>query len=748
MIQIKDIEKLGLLYLGEEENGEPVLFQSKNLTTHALIVGMTGSGKTGLGIDLLEEAAIDHIPALIIDPKGDMADLLLAFPHLSKEEFAPWTDKPEEEAGKWIGGLKKWGMDETRIQRLIESREAVIYTPASTMGRPISVLGSFEPPTEGADEAALALTSSLLSLLGVKADPLTSREHILISTIIQACWSKNEPIDVARLIKEVQNPPMPRIGALDMDAFYPAKERMNLAITLNNLLASPRFQQWREGEPLDIERLLYTPQGKAKQSIFSLNHLGDNERMFFVTLLLNQLISWMRKQEGTSSLRALLYMDEIFGFFPPTAAPPSKGPMLTLLKTARAFGVGVVLSTQNPADLDYKGLANCGTWFIGKLQTERDRQRLLDGLTAASQERFDQSLLNSLGNRHFLLHSVYEPKPTLFETRWSLSYLKGPLTLAQIATLTERAPTKETAPTKTAHEERASGPPDVKVLYMPSPQKSIYRPYLLASVKLHFQQKDGIDLFEERQIAYRANPDGQDIDLDHPLTTESALSDEPPKDGQFEELPSCLLRQKNYDDFKKRIADKVYLTETYTIYSFKELKLLSKSHESQSAFLGRVSLALREKREAAIEKIRTKMQGKIAALERKLNAASLQIQSGEEADSSKTQETVLSVGSTVLDALLNRGRGLSKAGDIVKRASKIGKESAKTAQAKERYRLLDEELSALKSEMERQIGEIPPIPETSHIPIETLQVRPNRRDITVSRLALLYSPTSLEEIST
>lgn len=734
MVQIADFEKLGLFYLGKGDGGEPLLFKAKDLTTHALIVGMTGSGKTGLGIDLLEEAAIDHVPCLIIDPKGDMGDLALTMPHLSQEEFAPWCDKPEIESAKWKEGLKKWGMDEKRIGHLVENRETVIYTPASSMGCQLSVLGSFTPPIDGQEEAALTLTSSLLSLLGVKADPISSKEHILISTIIQNCWDKQESIDITRLIQEVQNPPFARIGALDMDLFYPQKERMGLAITLNNLLASPRFQKWREGEPLDIERLLYTKDGKVKQSIFSLNHLGDNERMFFVTLLLNELINWMRKQEGTDNLRALLYMDEIFGYFPPNSAPPSKGPMLTLLKTARAYGVGVVLSTQNPADLDYKGLSNCGTWFIGKLQTERDRQRLTEGLQTAYQGQFDKDLFNKLGNRHFLLHSVHQGEPTCFETRWTLSYLKGPLTLAQIATLTKKGP--KASDEKKTTPQKPLPPSGYKELYMEKGGSNRYSPFVLAQVKLHFEQKGNIDLFERRKLAYKASSEG--IDLDHPELIEMATRDKPLQEAQFEELPLPLLKNQGYEDLKKRLTEKLYNTETYPIYTHKESKVTSKSHESVSAFRARVLMALREKREGEIEAIKVKMQAKIDSVEKKLKSVSLQIESGREADKSRNQETFISMGSTVLDALLKKGKGLSKAGDIIKRATRLGKESAKTAQAKARYQALQEELQSLENEMEEKIASLPPLPETSQIPYETLEIRPTKRDIEIEQISLLW----------
>ena len=408
-----DYEKLGVFYLGKEydlDAGEKtdahLLYDSKDLCTHAVVVGMTGSGKTGLCIGLLEEAGMDNIPAIVIDPKGDIANLLLTFPNLSPEDFRPWVDEgqavregqtPEvfatHEANKWKKGLAKWEQDGSRIQTFRNNVDLRVYTPGSNSGRPLTILKSFAAPSQEVQNDSDALreristaTSGLLSLLGIDADPIRSKEHILISRILENAWTGETPkdLDVGQLIMQIQSPPFSRVGIMDLDTFFPGKERMELAMTLNNLLASPSFSSWMEGEPLDIKNLLHNEEGKPCISILSIAHLNDQERMFFVTVLLNEVLSWMRTQAGTSSLRAILYMDEVFGYFPPSKNPPSKQPMLTLLKQARAFGLGVVLATQNPVDLDYKGLSNTGTWFLGRLQTERDKLRVLEGLEGAS----------------------------------------------------------------------------------------------------------------------------------------------------------------------------------------------------------------------------------------------------------------------------------------------------------------------------------------------------------------------------
>ncbi|RQW06316.1 MAG: ATP-binding protein, partial [Calditrichaeota bacterium] len=471
---MEDFEKLGAFYLGKHYDLDTrkvtdnlTLYDSRDLTTHAVCVGMTGSGKTGLCVGLLEEAAIDGIPAIIIDPKGDMTNLLLTFPELMPADFLPWiheseaertgltvTEYAEKQAATWKKGLESWGQSTDRIRRLKSSAEFAVYTPGSTSGLAVSILSSFQAPPEPLirDEDAFGdkistTVTSILGLLDIDADPVKSREYILLSSLLNHYWRAGQDLDLSGLIHAIQSPPISKIGVFDLESIFPTKDRMELAMTINNLLASPSFQAWLTGEPLDIDRLLYTAEGKPRHSIFYISHLSDSERMFFVSLLLNQLLGWMRTQPGTGSLRALLYIDELFGYMPPVENPSSKKPLLTLLKQARAFGLGVVVATQNPVDLDYKGLSNIGTWFIGRLQTDRDRDRILDGLagsTGAGKAGLDRPMLgkiiSSLDKRVFLMHNVHEDVPEVFNTRWVMSYLAGPLTRVQIKDLMPAVP--------------------------------------------------------------------------------------------------------------------------------------------------------------------------------------------------------------------------------------------------------------------------------------------------------------------
>ena len=471
------------LYVGgfvdpaSHDRTEDTRLATDSLTTHGVIVGMTGSGKTGLGVDLVEEALLAGVPALLVDPKGDLTNLCLTFPDLSPAEFRPWIDEsaakaagqsPDDfaaaQAKAWTDGLAGWKYGTEQIRTLRSGVDFTIYTPGSQAGRPINLVGSLQAPTiddpEAVSDDIEGYVSGVLGLIGVDADPLSSREHILLSNLVQHAWTSGASLDLPTLVAQVQQPPIERLGVVALDEFFPAKDRKALAMQLNGLLASPSFAAWAAGDPLDIEAMLHTSDGRPRCAIVTTAHLADEERQFATSILLSKLVTWTRRQSGTTDLRALLYMDEVHGYLPPSATPPTKKPIMTLMKTARAFGVGVVLSTQNPADLDYKAITNAGTWMIGRLQAKRDKDRLLDGMSGVDGgvdlKALDDTI-SGLDKREFVLHRAGSAGPKVFTTRWALSYLRGPLTKDQIKLLATRRGTTGGAVPGTGRTSRTAG---------------------------------------------------------------------------------------------------------------------------------------------------------------------------------------------------------------------------------------------------------------------------------------------------
>jgi hypothetical protein len=581
----------------------------------------------------------------VIDPKGDLSNLLLTFPNLAPEDFKPWvnTEDPAQQAELWKKGLAKWGQDGARIAALKAAADFTIYTPGSNAGVPVSIVKSFAAPSaELAEDRELmrdrvsATATALLSLIGLDDDPLQSREHILVSTILDTAWRDGKSLDLAVLIQQVQTPPVSRIGVLDVEAFFPSKDRFKLAMQLNNLLASPGFETWLEGDPLDVDNLLHTPSGKPRISIFSISHLSDAERMFFVALLLNQTLSWMRSQPGTTSLRALLYMDEIFGYFPPTATPPSKKPLLTLLKQARAFGLGVVLATQNPVDLDYKGLGNTGTWFIGRLQTDRDKQRVLDGLEGAAQGgKFDRArldqLMSGLGNRIFLMNNVHDDGPVIFETRWALSYLRGPLTRAQIKMLMDEKKSAEpavAAKAKIAFNTAAAKPvlpPGIDEKFVPvRGSATTYSPVLMGAAQVRFvDPKQSVD--QAREVVYGAPIVDGVIAVNWEEAEETEIGvDELEAEAQpgvaFAELPSAATQVKNYKTWSKDFANWLYGSQSYDLFYSASTEQTSNAGESERDFRLRLQQVAREQRDAAVAQLRQQYDAKIKPLDDRIFA--------------------------------------------------------------------------------------------------------------------------------
>lgn len=768
-----DYEKLGVFYLGAAKDAEnlPLLYKSKHLTTHGMIVGMTGSGKTGLAIDIVEEAAIDGIPSILIDPKGDLANILLQFPSLDPADFLPYMSADEarregisveelarKTADLWRNGLAKWGQDGNRIGRLASSTDFAVYTPGDVRGRPIQLLGTYSVP-QGADEATLRdlvsnSVASLLGLVGIAGDPVQSREHILLASIFYHEWKhERRDLDLPSIINLVITPPFKKIGVFDVESFYPSKDRSKLAMALNGLVASPSFTAWREGEPLDIQNLLWTQDGRPRVSVLSIAHLSDAERMFFVSAVLNATIAWMRRQTGTSSLRALLYMDEIFGYFPPNRNPPSKQPMLTLLKQARAFGLGIVLSTQNPVDLDYKGLSNCGTWFIGRLQTERDKNRILDGLESAAAETgngFDRSsmdkLLSGLGKRVFLLRDAAEDAPLLFETRWTMSYLAGPLSLAQLHEL-------QSADKGAGEEVGAAAPacgmpsffdvaPSGEDEELPPAQACESNPSnsgdghecVLASVRVHFANATtATDFWTSKTVRAKFLSDGS------PDWLSAEISD-----GPFPESSGSAATRyvapKTIAAWKKEIGVAVYQNLVHEVMRDPVSKLVSKTGETEAEFRSRVASDHRERRDAAVAKVEAAYGLKLQRLDDKLRAADDRITREKNMAKQRLASTTIWGAIAALSIFGGRGKplsGIGRVGSAARGASAYGKKRGDVAMAENNREILLERRSELEAEFKDAVEAIKFETNPADIALDKIPVRPRKADIFVEGILVL-----------
>ena len=786
---MQEFEKLGVFYLGKNKsNDDLLLYDSKDLVTHAVCVGMTGSGKTGLCISLLEEAAIDSIPAIIIDPKGDLCNLLLTFPNLAPQDFAPWVEEgvdPAQQATLWKEGLAKWGEDGARIKRLQDAADFRIYTPGSNAGLPVSILKSFAAPPEAIrqDNESLAerintTVTGLLALVGIEGDPVRSREHILLSNILNQEWSAGKDLDIAALIQKVQSPSITKIGVMDLDSFFPADDRFQLAMALNNLLASPSFASWMEGEALDIPKFLHTESGKPRLSIFSIAHLGDAERMFFVSLLLNQVLGWMRTQSGTTSLRAILYMDEIFGYFPPVANPPSKLPLLTLLKQGRAFGLGVVLATQNPVDLDYKGLANTGTWFIGRLQTERDKARVLEGLegiAAGTGQKFDkqqmEQQLAGLDKRVFLLNNVHDDAPELFETRWALSYLRGPLTRAQIKLLMDplkqdagaeagprRTPAPAAAPAPVSASASASAsasllPPDITQYYIPvrgsgdANAKLTYHPALLGAAEVRYSDSKTLDMTQQVTLLcpFTDGPVNLDWSTAHVLDLPvEDLESEAQAGAQFVDAPSEATKAKSYASWRKDLASWLYRNQRLELLESPTLDIVSNPGESERDFRVRLQQLGREQRDDAVEKLRRKYAPKLEQLEeRKRRAEQAVARESEQAKGQKMQ-TAISFGATLLSSFLGRKRAslstLGRATTAVRGVGRSMKESQDVDRAEENVSAISQNLADLEAEFQSETAALERSLNPQTEQLEKVSLKPTKANIAVKLVTLAWAP--------
>ena len=817
-----DIERKAAFYLGkvyDNKKGQvvddqPAMYDARDLTTHAVCIGMTGSGKTGLGVDLLEEAALDGIPSIVIDPKGDMTNLLLTFPELRPADFRPWVNADDARrkgltvdeyaegiAKTWAEGLASWDESGERIRRLREAAEFVIYTPGSDAGVPVSVLRTFSAPAldwddheEHLRELVSGTVSGLLGLLGIESDPVRSREHILLSHIFERAWRRGQDLDLTGLIEAIQKPPMEKVGVFDVDTFYPSKERFELAMALNNVMAAPSFENWIEGLPLDVGQIVRTVGGKPRVAIFYIAHLSDSERMFFVTLLLERVLTWMRQLSGTTSLRCLLYFDEVFGYFPPHPGnPPSKRPLLALLKIARAFGVGLVLTTQNPVDLDYKALTNAGTWFIGKLQTDRDKARVLEGMegvvsTAGTMldRRYLDRLISSLSSRVFILHNVHEKEPLLFNTRWAMSYLRGPLTRRQVRQLMKdfKAPLAAPSASQTAirPEQVAPAAPEpenlpqhltpvrprvnarvaqyalpVEVSQIKARRalregnggeldvgapRLVYQPCLVGLASVTFTDTRRTQSQSERLAALLPLPSAHGlVDWGEHLIEDLSSGDliAPDEEALFDTLPEGMTDSPPYTRLRDDFSQYIYRERHIPVWVHDKLELRSEIGESERQFKVRCQQQARRQRDVQMKAAEQRFQRELKRLQDRRRREERELEEDEIDYEGYKREELLSAGESVLNVVLGRrrSRALSQAS---RRRRMTQKAKADMRESEESIEDLEGQIEELKEEREAALEIVREEWSEAALEIGESSLRPKKTDIRIEAFGLAWVP--------
>ncbi|HEY7344368.1 MAG TPA: DUF87 domain-containing protein [Gaiella sp.] len=806
----------GSFHIGFEidsKTGKPgtaeVVVGSSDLTTHGVVVGMTGSGKTGLAVVLLEEALLAGIPTLVLDPKGDMTNLALVFPDLAPASFRPWVSEAEAQAAGvsldeyaekqatiWREGLASNGIGPERLQALADAADVTIYTPGSTAGVPLDIIGSLEAPPLSWDTDAEALrdeiegtVTSLLALVGIQADPLSSREHVLLSNLIENAWRAGRDLDLGTLIGEIQSPPIRKLGVFELDQFFPPAERTKLAFTLNALVASPQFAAWGEGEPLDPQKLLFTSDGKPRCAVVYLAHLSEEERQFVVTLVFSKVVTWMRGQEGTPDLRALAYMDEVFGYVPPSAAPPAKKPILTIFKQGRAFGMGLVLSTQNPVDLDYKAMSNAGTWLVGRLQTENDKARVLEGLRSAAGTTDVAELdkaIGALGKRQFLLVSAKANAPRLLSTRWAMSFLRGPLTKEQVARLKPAdapaaagpSPSAPTMPASTAAAEaEAPGParvtrelgPDetsvappvaagVTVSYLDpaatwgatvgaTAGSSRFRAFLAARVSLRYDDSAAdVDEQEEFEAVYGPLDGGLDLDSETQVDYDDRdFAPSPPSDAAYV-LPQAPVGDATFftataKDIQRHLVDRRPLE----LQRNRALKLVSRPGESPEDFAQRCDAAAQERADAESAKIRDRLEAKRDRLDKALAQAQRRVEELDTDTRTRQASELISGAGAVLGALFGGRRSArsmaSAIGGAASRRGMTARTSQRRESAEEKVDATKDDLAELEQEILDEIAEIDERWKATAEEVDTLQIRLEATDVRVLETRLVWVPS-------
>ncbi|MDJ0770995.1 MAG: DUF853 family protein [Ilumatobacter sp.] len=786
-----------------DRTGDEIRIDTDKFTTHGVIVGMTGSGKTGLGVVLLEEVLDAGLPTLVIDPKGDLTNLCLTFPGLQPADFRPWIDEAQAEAAGaspdefaqqqaelWTKGLLGWGFTAQNIAELRSKTDFTIYTPGSQSGVPVNIVGSLQVPEDMSDAEIVGdeiegYVSGLLGLVGIEADPLSSREHILLSNLINHSWTEGRALDLPTLVGLVGNSPIRKLGVFELDQFFPPDDRMKLAMKLNGLLASPAFAAWAEGPPLDIQSMLYRPDGTARCAIVTTAHLSDEERQFVTSLMLSKLVTWMRRQSGTTDLRAMLYMDEVAGYLPPTANPPTKKPIMTLMKQARAFGVGVVLSTQNPVDIDYKALSNAGTWMIGRLSTERDKGRLLEGLTSAAGgvdiEAVDDTI-SGLGKREFVLRVPGKDATSVFTTRWAMSYLRGPMTRDQISELmaAERGAAAAAAPSATAPSAAAgagaaatapaaSDLADDETTVMPevadgTPVRwvDVASPWLaeaggdsrgtrldaaiVARVQLRYDETKA-DLVHDEEFECVVTDLGESVDVSRAIAVDYDDRDLRPDapDGAIYRISSAKLKNKTFfSGVERDLRDHLTRSLSMEIPANAGMKLYGRPGETAEQFEIRCARAADDLADAEIAKLRDKYESKATRLRDQIEAAEDRVEVLEEQAAGQRNSELLSTAGSILGGLLggkrSRGGLLGKLGSAAGRRGRTKASKQRVEAAENKAARLVENLEELEAELEDEVMEIDAKWMEQAKQIDTIEVPLEKTDVKVSQLSLAWLP--------
>jgi hypothetical protein len=794
-----------------ERTGTTLTLPSGDFTTHGVIVGMTGSGKTGLGIVLIEEALSSGVPTLLIDPKGDLTNLCLTFPNLAPADFEPWvnegdakkagksaTDFAADQAASWTDGLAGWGYGTANVAALRQKVGFTIYTPGSSGGVGINIVGSLQAPADTSDAEVVGdeiegFVSGLLGLVGLTADPLTSREHILLSNLILNEWTNGRSLDLPTLVGMVLQPPVRKLGVFELDTFFPPSDRQAFAMRLNGLLASPSFGEWMNGPPVDIQQMLFGSDGRPQCAIVTTAHLSEQERQFVTTLVLSKLATWMRRQSGTTDLRALLYMDEVAGYLPPTASPPTKKPIMTLMKQARAFGVGVVLSTQNPVDVDYKALSNAGTWMIGRLQTEQDKNRLLDGMSAAAggvDVNAVGATISGLAKREFVLRRAGKDSPEVFTTRWAMSYLRGPLTRDQISTL--MAERKASQPSQTASDPSAAAsagaavagaaaaastssadaPPTLgsdETTLMPEVAEGVmvrwadvaspwlndiggdsrgtrYEAAVVARVALRYDDEKA-DLMHDEECEAVLFPLAEQVDA-----TRAVLVDYDDRDLRTDPPPNCayvlgdapLKQRALFTRIERDLIDHLTRSRTIELQVNAPLKLFARPGETADAFFQRCYTAADTKGDEEVAKLRDKYEAKVDRLRTQIASAEDRADVLESEKKGRRNEELLSTAGSILGGLLggrrSRGGLLGKLGSAAGRRSRSESAGKRLDAAENKIEMLQQQLADLEGELEADVAEIDAKWMAIAKDVTSTKVALERTDVKVTQLALVWIP--------